>query len=330
MFISKTPMRISFVGGGSDLEKYFLQSEGCVVGSTIDFSVYITSISLPKHLPEKYRFTYRLSENVQNAEEITHPVVRLILSSRANDDRLNLATFADLPGGSGLGGSSAFTVGLLNLLAAIDNKKLTAEELARMSVEIERKQLNEAGGWQDQYHAAYGGFRSYNFSKEGVQVSNSFLEGEQLVDFGNYFSLVPVGKARASEEIQYLVEKRIQAKEIELFEDLSEIAKKTKLALMTLSTAEDAYSVISEGMRESWNLKKKLSSAIAPRIVEECISIGTSSGAYSAKLCGAGGSGFVLFAHKPQIRRNLQEIFGDEQVLPVKFSQSGSAITEIV
>jgi D-glycero-alpha-D-manno-heptose-7-phosphate kinase len=219
-------------------------------------------------------------------------------------------------------------VGLLNLLAAIDHKKLSPEELAQKSIEIERKKLNEAGGWQDQYHAAYGGFRSYTFTKNGVQVSKNFLESEQLIEFANYFSLVPVGNARASEEIQSMVEEKIKSHQLDLFEALSEIANKSKIALMTVTTAEEAYSIVSKGMRESWTLKKQLSSAISPSIVDECISIGLSVGADSAKLCGAGGSGFVLFAHDPKIRQNLQRVFGGDQVIPVRFSEKGSETSE--
>ena len=175
MIVSSAPLRVSFAGGGSDYKSYYEKHGGSVFGSAIDKRVYIFINNLSHISDENIRFTYRYTESVQKIQEIKHPVVREALKYFDVSGRINIATMADLPGKSGLGSSSAFTVALVGGLSRFINRDLSQSEIVNISYMIEREVLKEPGGIQDHLHAVYGGMRLYKLSENGVIVSDSFL-----------------------------------------------------------------------------------------------------------------------------------------------------------
>ena len=154
MIITRSPLRISLLGGGTDIPDFYNRETATIFGGAINQHVYVASNNLSKFSTEKFRFTYRITESVLDSNEFQHPVVRSALSKFSDLNSINLTTFSDIPGGTGLGSSSAFTVALLGNLHALSNKNLSSKELALEAVNIERIELNEAGGIQDQLHSA--------------------------------------------------------------------------------------------------------------------------------------------------------------------------------
>ena len=167
LITSATPLRVSFLGGGTDYPSYFKNNEGYVFGTTINMFVYISAIKNSSLSGHKYKISYRELDECNELSEIRHPVVREVLKSIDwQDPGLHISTLSDVPAGTGLGSSSSFTVGMFNLMAQLSGGTITAEELAQSAINIERVVLGESGGIQDQYHASYGGLAGYEIKHE--------------------------------------------------------------------------------------------------------------------------------------------------------------------
>jgi D-glycero-alpha-D-manno-heptose-7-phosphate kinase len=191
MIASSAPLRISYLGGGTDYQNYFSQYGGLVLGASINMKVYVFLNELSKVAEENVRFTYRKIESVTSLMEIKHPVVREVLKIYAPNERLNIATFADLPGKSGLGSSSAFTVALITALQALaGNQNLEPKFVAENAINIERKILNEVGGIQDHYHATCGNLRSYRFGNFETKISEPYYSDKILQELSQFHQLV--------------------------------------------------------------------------------------------------------------------------------------------
>ena len=323
-------MRISFIGGGSDFQTFFSKSEipGRVLGASINKFVYVMASEHPKFEPFKFKFTYRKTEEVHDISDFEHPVVRVALNSVGREMPLNLATMASLPGRSGLGSSSAFTVALLAVLSEKNSFGNTDKEaLAIKAVEIERKILNEAGGVQDQFHAAFGGFRLYEFEKHRNSIhqpidSPDFLE---LVEESLY--LVASGPARNSSQHSSKIENSLNNTQTEShLQILSELALQTYLAILNENSPLVKLEILSKSITESWEIKKKLGVALSLE-TQKIITAGVSLGAKAFKLCGAGGSGFVAFLVPPRIGIKLVETFGENNVFRPGLSNSGVEVS---
>ena len=296
LLVSKAPLRISFCGGGTDIPDFFKNYEpSLVIGSSINAWVYVTALPLHSSADENLRFTYRQTESVQSISEISHPSLKAILQHFSVADRLNLATFATLPGNSGLGSSSAFTVSTIALLSHLKTLKLTNAEIATSAIHIERDVLQESGGWQDQFHSSLGGFRGYKFESEGVSYTDILLTPEERKRLSKNLLLVKIGNARKSasrmsgvvlksgEKIQYLT--KMNSLSIEL---LSELQGE--------SAFEGKFASIVNAVNKSWELKQTYNRTTSAEL-DKLILLGEANGAMAAKLCGAGGSGFVLFLY---------------------------------
>jgi D-glycero-alpha-D-manno-heptose-7-phosphate kinase len=177
MIVSRTPLRISFFGGGTDYPEYFERARGAVLGMAIDKYIYISALRLASVLDYKYRVSYSKIEMVAAVSEIQHPVVRAVLEHHGLDQPLDVSILADLPARSGLGSSSAFTVGFLNLVGTLRHQMMTKLDLARSAVYIERDVLGENVGVQDQYHAAFGGLNRFDFETGRTRLSPIQMSG---------------------------------------------------------------------------------------------------------------------------------------------------------
>ena len=325
VIITRTPMRISYVGGGSDFEDHFKHNYGSVIGTTINQYIYVFSNNLSEVSPERIRFTYRQTESVNEIFSLQHPVLRVVLKELAWESRINLGTFSELPAGVGLGGSSAFTVGLSHLLLHLKGLQVDPETLAKFSVRVEREILKESGGWQDQYHSAYGGFRHYRFSSKGTEVSESLLTDESIQLLNKQQLLVWVGESRNSSshaQFTQVIAREGISEQISKNAQLSEsLFKKLKME----TSPKRQFGLLVDGVNEAWELKQEYTSEISEQI-REIIAIGFDNGAAAAKLCGAGGSGFVLILFEENNLENLKVAFRNHKIMFPKITSRGSEI----
>jgi D-glycero-alpha-D-manno-heptose-7-phosphate kinase len=196
MWISKTPLRASFLGGGTDYPSHFQNHPGAVLGGTIDKYVYTSALPLAGIAEQRFRITYRTTESVSEINAIQHPVIREALRLYGWDKPINIATMSDLPGGTGLGSSSAFTVGFINLLHRMRGVELTRYELARHAIHMEQEILKENVGVQDQIHAAFGGLARYEFTANSFSIEPLRMTTDRLAMINRSMLLVYTGAQR--------------------------------------------------------------------------------------------------------------------------------------
>ena len=296
MIITRTPLRVSFLGGGSDFQEFFKDESGFVFGSAINLFVYTAVLRHSDLADNKYKLTYRKNESVDSLDDLQHPLVREILKKYHRDNSgLHIATLADVPARTGLGSSSAFAVGLINAISVLHSTKLTPSDLATSAIDIERKILGEPGGWQDQCHSAFGGlnlfsFKGNSFHKEFEITDTNFLNllSEKLI-------LVSAGEARDSGTHAGITSIKLPTDEgRKLAREMALIARHAAELMASELCAREKLRILAESMNKSWELKQLLGSIHSDE-VSLTIEKGLKSGALAAKLCGAGGSGFVLF-----------------------------------
>jgi len=298
-------MRISYIGGGTDYPEYFKDSPGGVISSAIDKYVYVYSNPLSDIAEENYRFTYRESESVKDYSEFKHPVVREMLKYLNWSSRMNMGTFADLPSGIGLGGSSAFSVAMCKLLE-LENTIVSNSHFAELAIHIEREVLKEPGGYQDQYASAFGGLRSYDFFGDAEPIVSSCLlnEGNALY-LEERQMLIWVGETRNSSLHSMATVQSIKSKRV-LLQETHEIFLSTRAALAnSVGNSSEIFKLLSAAVKSSWDLKQSFTTKQVES-VNEVIKIVVKSGIQSIKLCGAGGSGFILVLGEPDELNNLR------------------------
>lgn len=326
--IVKTPLRISLFGGGSDYREYFDRHGGAVLGGTIDQFIYIICLPMSPIAETRYRLTYSRVETINHPTEIQHPVIREVLKDEGYDVPFNLAVISDIPGGSGLGSSSAFTVGFLNLVHHLKGLNPTKFDLARAAVRVESVLLNERVGVQDQFHAAFGGFNLYEFTEaqtsiSPVQMSTAFRDKLNA-------SLVLVHTKRFRSASNILEEQVRETKSGRVDKDLASI-KALAYSARDLFQSQDSDAALIEIGRmlsESWEIKKSLSSSISNLELDEIYQAGMKAGAYGGKLAGAGGGGFFVFLTPSDVVPKLIEIFGEDAVVKSAFQEEGSRLSK--
>ena len=327
MIISKTPYRISFFGGGSDYPEWYLKNGGEVISSSINKYIYISCRNLPPFFKHKYRIVYSKIEHVKDLKNISHQVVREALCLFKKRIRFNsgleIHYDGDLPAKSGMGSSSAFVVGLLNLLNNFFLKKnVSKKELTSESLFLEQRILKEMVGSQDQTIASYGGFNSIKFLQSGnITVTPIIKNLNILDDFGSRLFLVFTGiKRTASHIAKTYVKKLDNVKKSSILEILQhvEIAKK----LLKNNNFDDFGLLLSE----TWKIKKALSSSVSTYGVNSIYSKGIKNGATGGKLLGAGGGGFLLFYVPKDNQKFFIKNMKNFILLPVKFEKNGSQI----
>ena len=253
---TQTPLRISFLGGGSDYQEYFNENEGAVLGSSIDKYIYIFQLPMSSFSPKKYKLSYRKIEEVNELNELTHPVVKNVLAEMNWNQPINISTMSDIPGGTGLGSSSSFTIGMIKLMHHLAKNDLDRISLAKEAFRLEHDILRENVGIQDHLHAAFGGLNLYRFQGkriiiEPVQPSTSF---KQLLN--QSLILVYTKKTRyASKILDHQVDltvKKINTKNIKELVDLT-----IECAKMLNQNKDDNSLLVSLGkyLQKSWKLK---------------------------------------------------------------------------
>jgi len=321
MVISKTPYRMSFFGGGTDLPQWYRENEGAVISTTIDKYCYVFTKRLPPFLDYNFRVVYSKQELVKEIQEIEHPAVReCIKFMRLHSEKLEVVHSGDLPARSGLGSSSAFTVGLLNSLNALEGKRASKKDLANNAIFVEQEMIKEAVGDQDQIAAAYGGFNHITFDKNGFKV-NPFYNTPFLEELNKHLLLFFTGYTRFAFEIE---QKKISSipDKINYYKKLNEV---TKEALVYFNNM-NSFKSIGKLLHENWLIKKELCDKISNRELDNIYQTAIDAGAIGGKLLGSGGGGFMLFFVEPEDQPKVIESLKKLMHVPFKFENNGSQV----
>jgi D-glycero-alpha-D-manno-heptose-7-phosphate kinase len=322
-------LRLSFFGGGTDYPSYFSDRPGAVLGTTIDRYVYIQALPLAAFAEQKFRLTYRQTESVTSASEITHPVVRVCLQHYKWDSPLNIATMSDLPGGTGLGSSSAFTVGFINLLHKMRGISPTKYELATEAIHVEQQLLRENVGIQDQIHAAFGGLARYEFQGKEFAIHPLRISRARYRLLSSSLVLVYTGRSRHASAVISQQESRTRSGANSTY--LSTLYKMTHDAVAILEGDGDDDSAMRDFgllLDEAWQVKQRLSAAISDDVIDGLYAEGKSLGAWGAKLLGAGGGGFMLFLVPSNRHTAFHEHFGS-RVTVIGIEREGSVVESL-
>lgn len=299
---STTPLRISYLGGGSDYEDFFKSNQGAVLGCTFDWFVNTNFMALPKISREQFRITYRLTESTNSIDEIQHPSVRESLRLLNVNTPLNIATMSSVQGGTGLGSSSSFAVGLLNGLSHLKGVPTSPDTLAHMAIKVERHILREDGGWQDQCHAAWGGFRRYRFNGSGIETDPVINDENILSEISSTHLMIWIGNESHSKLASQKTSQGIKSKKtINYLKLNAELAMVTSEKLMNCLelNVKKFLEIMSPAVVENWELKKSFSSLELSDKTIDLIALLKNYGLTTYKILGAGDRGFLLVLGDP-------------------------------
>jgi D-glycero-alpha-D-manno-heptose-7-phosphate kinase len=323
MIITRTPLRISFFGGGTDYPVWYREFGGAVLSTTIDKSCYITCRRLPPFFEFHSRISYSKVENVNQNFEIQHPSVRACLQFLEVEEGMEIHHVADLPARTGLGTSSAFTVGLLQGLYALKEKMRDKQALALDAIHVEQEILKEAVGSQDQISAACGGFNRIDFNQDGsFDVKQVISSRERLAALQENFALFFTGFSRIASEI---AQEQIRATpnrkhELQLMHQMVDEAE------AIVANPNCSLNEFGHLLHESWQIKRTLTQKITNSNLDEIYEAGRSTGALGGKILGAGGGGFMLFFVPPERRQALRTRLKNLLCVPFAFSNRGSHV----
>lgn len=323
MIITRTPLRISFFGGGTDYPVWYREHGGAVLATTINKCCYITCRQLPPFFEYHSRISYSRVENVSRNDAIEHPSVRGCLQFLGVDGGVEIQHVADLPARTGLGTSSAFTVGLLLGLYALKNQMRDKHALAADAIHVEQRLLQEAVGSQDQVSAAYGGFNRINFHPDDtIEVNRVLTAPTRLADLEQNLALYFTGFSRTASEIAKEQIKMTPHRKRELDIMLQMVGEAEAIITSSSRPLEEFGRLL----HESWKLKRTLTQNISNASIDEIYDAGRNAGALGGKLLGAGGGGFMMFFVPPERREALRTRLKKLLSIPFSFSTRGSHV----
>jgi len=323
MIITRTPLRISFFGGGTDYPVWYREFGGAVLSTAIDKCCYITCRHLPPFFEYHSRLSYSRIENVDDNRKIEHPSARGCLQFMGVDEGIELHHVADLPARTGLGTSSAFTVGLLLSLYALKGQMRDKHSLATDAIHVEQNVVGEAVGSQDQVSAAYGGFNRIAFGQDGsIDVRQILCSPERLSQLQQHCVLFFTGFSRTASEIAKEQIRLTPHRKRELETMYQMVGEAESIVTSPNRSIEDFGRL----MHESWQVKRTLTGNISNSDLDEIYEAGRSAGALGGKLLGAGGGGFMLFFVPPARRKELRSRLKNLLCVPFGFSNRGSHV----
>ncbi len=318
MLIVRVPYRISFLGGSTDYPDYFSKYGGAVISTTIDKYCYLTIRELPPFFEHKHHIVYSLIEAVKNIDDIRHPSVRECLRFMNVEKGLEIHHDGDLPARSGIGSSSAFTVGLLHALYIMQGKTVSKLQLADDAIHVEQGMIKESVGIQDQIATSYGGLNYINIYKDGKYcVSPLEMERVNYRRLQESLILVFTGFPHVANDIA----KTYEFDKTNLLKKMHEYAVLGRELLIN-----GDINKFGELVGESWQLKRKLSPQISTNYIEYIYDTVIKAGAYGGKLIGAGGGGFMLFVAHPDTHQRIKEVLKGLLIVPFKFENQGSQV----
>ena len=321
MIISKTPLRVSLFGGGTDFPQFFNKKKAFIIGGAIDKYIYITINNQSAKLSNnKIKLFYRKVEIVKNVKQIKHKVVKKLLLKHKINGNVELHIASDLPSFSGLGSSSSFSVGLQNLLLSYQGFKISKKKLAKKTIELERNLLNETVGYQDQIHSTYGGFNLIKISKNDFLVKN-FFNNKKIKRLEENLVLVFTGITRKADNIEKKKLKRMKFN-LPYLEKINLISKQAIKIINSNNISN--FDKIGNLLDQTWQLKKKLSTSVSNKKIDNIYNLGLKNGALGGKLLGAGAGGFILFYVKKKMKKKFKKLMNKYPQIDFKFINNGS------
>jgi D-glycero-alpha-D-manno-heptose-7-phosphate kinase len=323
LIITRTPLRISFFGGGTDYPVYYRKHGGKILSTTISKYNYLTVRELPPFFDHKYRIRYFKSEYKNTIKEIEHPSVRECLKFLDFSKGIELVHTGDVPAMSGLGSSSAFSVGMLHSLYALKGEFVTKRKLAIEAIDIEQNRIGESVGSQDQVAAAFGGLNVIEFMKNGqINVTPVTISSQRIKDLEKSIVIFFTGISRSASEIAQtqILESENKIKELDLMKDMVDEA------VGILYSKQRNLDDFGHLLNESWQLKRSITQKISNDFIDSVYERGIKAGAIGGKLLGAGGGGFIAFYVNERNRKRLIKQMSDLLHVPFHFDQMGSHI----
>ena len=319
MVITKTPFRMSFFGGGTDIPEFFNEYGGAVLSTTFDKYCYVTARHLPRFFDYAHELVYSKIERVVDPADFEHPAVRNAMEM-LDMRELRVTYEADLPARSGLGTSSSFAVGMLNAFHCIKGAHTSKERLAKEAIWLERELCGEVGGWQDQIAAAYGGLNRIDFSSEGFSVRPIVISNERRRELEGNLMMFFTGFTRFSSDMQK--KNRVACKSSCLKEMLS-LVDEAEAALTDKRTPLRRFG---ELLDATWRLKKAMGDSVSTHSIDDLYARGISAGAVGGKLLGAGGGGFLLFYVEPDAKKSVTEALSNLLYIPFLLEDKGAQV----
>jgi D-glycero-alpha-D-manno-heptose-7-phosphate kinase len=312
MIVTRTPYRVSFLGGGSDYPAWYQNNVGAVLSMAIDKYCVIVVRYLPPFFEHKHRIVYRIIEAVRNNNEINHPAVRECFKFMNVERGIEVVHIGDVPARSGLGTSSSFTVGMLNSLYALRGEKRQPMQLALDAIHVEQDLIGEMVGAQDQTAAAFGGFNKITFVDGGLSVTKIDVS-QKIIES---LMLVYVGLPRYATDVvqSYKFDSGVVSSMVGLVDEAVPVVKNGNIA------------EFGRLLRESWGLKQRLSEQISTPYVSTVCELGQRAGACGFKLCGAGGGGFVLMIAEPDAQESIKNALKGFLIIPFDVDNEGSKV----
>jgi len=323
MIISRTPFRVSFFGGGTDYPAFYRENGGAVLSTSIDKYCYIILRYLPPFFDHKYRVRYTKREETQSIAEIQHPSARECLNFIPLEHGVEIQHNADLPAMSGIGSSSAFTVGLLNALYALKGQMKTKRQLVLDAVHVEQNMIRENVGSQDQTAAAFGGFNKIEFGgSQEIVVYPLTITPARLDYFRKHLMLLYTGYSRNASEIAEAQVKATSEKQNEL----TAMRGMVEDAISIIASGGDSLAEFGELLHETWQIKRSLTPYITNPQIDDLYDTARRAGALGGKLLGAGSGGFFLLFVQPERRQSVAESLSELLQVPFRFDTMGSQI----
>jgi D-glycero-alpha-D-manno-heptose-7-phosphate kinase len=321
MIITKTPLRISFVGGGSDLKSFYKHEPGAVISTTINKYVYV---AINKKFDDKIRMSYSETETVDDINELKHNLARETLKYFKVKKSIEISSIGDIPSGTGLGSSGAYTVGLINALSVYKGLNLTKEHLADIASIIEIDKVGRPIGKQDQYAESYGGLNYIQFNPDGsVLVEPITLSAKKKKLLENNLLLFYTGKREFAEKV-LAKQNKIMKEKIDKQKIMSEMVAIAKSLKDSLNKGK--IEIFGELLHKNWILKKKLTGGISNPQIDAWYETALQKGATGGKICGAGGRGFLLLYAPPDTHKKISRGLSDLQQIHFSFEEKGSTI----
>ena len=326
MIITRTPLRVSFAGGGTDIPNFYKKnSYGAILSSAINKYIYVSVKSHSKIYPEKIRLNYSETEQVNDIDKIKNPIIKACLKHLEIDENLYISTVADAPGSSGLGSSSTFCVGLLNALYAYKGKIVNRNKLAEEASHIEIEVLKRPIGKQDHYAAAFGSINYFKFyANENISIMPVDENSKNIKLIFNNLHTFYTGMSRDATKLLEVQKQRRVINNSNLLkirhqaENLFDLIKNDKFSIKEFGQL----------LEDGWKMKKELSNQVTNKFIEDAYIIGKKKGAYGGKLSGAGGGGFLSFVIQKKFKNILIQSLIRKKLkyFPVNLDSSGSVI----
>lgn len=323
MIITRTPFRISFFGGGTDYPEYYEKYGGSCLSATINRYCYITCRYLPPFFDHKFAIRYSKKELTQTIDEISHPSVRECLKFMEIKEGVEIIHTSDLPARSGIGSSSAFTVGLLNALYSLKGQMQTKRRLAFDAIHIEQDLIGENVGSQDQLAVSFGGFNKIDFSgKNEIFVQPVTIGKEKMEYFQNHFLFYFTGFSRYASEIAEEQIKRIP----ENLKELTAMKKMVNTAIDILNGPLNSINEFGNLLDEAWAMKKRLGKLVSNDEIDQIYAAARNAGALGGKICGAGAGGFMILFIPPEKQSKVKQALKKLILVPFQFENIGSHV----